>query len=89
MVDENAGWALLIQVLPWGVALAILIAVGAYLAKKTRPTSDNQHPEASELLSNFREMHSEGQLSDEEYRTIKTALANRLKQELNNNGETG
>jgi hypothetical protein len=89
MIDVNAGWALLTQVLPWGVALAVLVAAGVYFAKKTRPMPDNQHPPASELLSKFREMHSTGQLSDEEYRTIKTALANRLKQELNDNGETG
>ncbi len=39
-------------------------------------------PGASELMSNFRELHSQGGLSDEEYRTIKAMLAQQVENEL-------
>ena len=38
---------------------------------------------------NVRELHSQGELSDEEFRTIKTNLATQLQDELNDNGEKG
>jgi hypothetical protein len=34
-------------------------------------------------------MHSQGEISDAEFRTIKTTLADRLRDELNDNGEKG
>ncbi len=69
--------------------LAILVAVAAYVISKIRAKTLQREPPASELLSKFREMHSRGVLTDAEFRTIKTALAERLQNELNNNSETG
>lgn len=66
-----------------------LVAVGAYVIGKLRAAPAQQEPTASELLSKFGEMHRRGDLSDEEYRTIKTALAARLQEELNHNSEPG
>ncbi len=66
-----------------------LVAVAAYVIGKLRGASAQQERSASELLSKFGELHRRGDLSDEEYRTIKTALASRLQEELNDNGETG
>ena len=43
--------------------------------------SDDQHG-SHELLTNFREMHARGELSDQEYRTIKTRLAAVIHAEL-------
>ena len=80
---------LLQEVLIWSAVLAAVVAGGIYLIKKTRPGSENQEATTSEMLAKFRELHSQGQLSDAEFRTIKTALATRLKRELNDNGETG
>ena len=73
----------------WVVVLAVLLAVGVRLIGKIRAKTVQQEPMGSELMSKFREMHSRGELSDAEFRTIKTTLAAKLKEELNDNGETG
>jgi hypothetical protein len=69
--------------------LAIMIAIAAYVISKIRPKTLQHEPPASELLSKFREMHSRGVLTDAEFRTIKTALAEQLKNELKDNSEPG
>lgn len=79
-------WA---ELLFWGTIGAIAIAVAAYVIGKIRAEPTQQEPEASELMSKFRDLHSEGVLSDSEFRTIKTALSARLQEELKDNGETG
>ena len=61
---------------------AVLVAVGVYVIGKVRQDLTSDTAGASELLSNFRELHSQGGLSDEEYRTIKAMLAKRLDDEL-------
>lgn len=70
-------------------ALAILVAVAWYVIGKIRPKSIQKERWANECLSKFRESHSRGELSDEEFRTIKTNLEARLENELNDNGEKG
>jgi hypothetical protein len=62
--------------------LAVLVAIGLYLIGKVRSELTDQTDGANEHLSKFREMHFQGGLSDEEYRTIKAMLAEPLKQEL-------
>jgi uncharacterized membrane protein len=73
----------------WFAVLAAVLAVGYYFIKKIRPEPEKKEPQASQWLSKYREMHSEGELSDEEFRTIKTKLAEQLQDELNDNGESG
>ena len=73
----------------WIAALAMLLAVGVYVIGKVRGASAQHEPSASELLSKCRESHSRGEISDEEFRTIKTTLQPRLREELNDDGETG
>lgn len=67
--------------------MATLVAVGVYLVRRFRGGAEEGEPSASELMSNFRELHARGQLSDQEYRRIKTQLAARLQQELNDTGD--
>jgi hypothetical protein len=69
--------------------LASMIAIAAYIISKIRTKAIQREPHASELLSKFREMHSRGVLTDLEFRTIKTALTEQLKNELKDNGDTG
>jgi len=74
------------------VYMAILagsVAVTAYVVSKLRGDPVQHEPKASELMSKFRELHSRGELSDAEFRTIKTALAKQLQNELKDTGETG
>ena len=73
---------------PWYLAIILiatvvaLIAVGAYAMSKWRDAIDDDTSNASELLTNFREMHSRGDLTDEEFRTIKARLSYELEAEL-------
>jgi uncharacterized membrane protein len=73
----------------WIAGLAVLLAVVIYVIDKLRATPVQHEPTASQLLSKFRESHSRGELSDEEFRTIKTTLEARLREELKDDGEKG
>jgi hypothetical protein len=77
------------QLVIWAALGAVLIAVGVYVIKKIRAEVVQQEPTANELLSKFRDLHSQGELSDAEFRTIKTTLAARLQDELKDDGQTG
>ena len=50
---------------------------------------DDDQGAASESLSKYREMHSQGGLSDAEFRTIKTAMGARIRKESKDNGNQG
>jgi uncharacterized membrane protein len=63
--------------------LAVLVTIACYAIAKTRPKPAKKEHRASQLLSKFRESHSRGELTDEEFRTIKTTLASQLQDELN------
>jgi hypothetical protein len=71
----------------WLTVLAILLAIAWYVIGKIRPKSVQKERRASQWLSKFREVYSRGELSDEEFRTIKTQLAEQLQDELNGNGK--
>lgn len=62
--------------------LATFVAVGFYLIHRIRGRFRQSDGGSSFLLDNFRDLHSGGQLSDEEYRNIKSKLAARLRDEL-------
>jgi uncharacterized membrane protein len=69
----------------FGLALAgliVLVGVGFYLVGRLRKSMQATSNSANDHLSNFREMHDQGGLSDEEYRTIKAMLAEPLKQQV-------
>lgn len=66
----------------------VLTAIGFALARRYRDRDAKDISESSMLMSKFRELHSEGGLSDEEFRTIKTKLASELKAELKRNDDT-
>jgi uncharacterized membrane protein len=70
-------------------ALAILTVISAFVVKKFRDRNDDDRPTANDLLTNFRELHDEGDISEKEYRNIKTVLGDKLHQELSDNGEQG
>jgi uncharacterized membrane protein len=71
----------------WLAAAAALAAVGLYVIGKIRPKPAQKERFASQWLSKCRESHSQGKLTDEEYRTIKTKLNSRLQEELSDSGE--
>ena len=73
----------------WMAVLVVLVAVGAYLVGRLRRKALQQEPTVGELLIKFRELHSQGVLSDAEFRTIKTTLTERLQTELKDKDKTG
>ena len=73
----------------WLAVLAVLVAVACYVIAKIRSAPAQKEPQASQWLSKYSELHSKGGLSDEEFRTIKTKLAEQLQDELNDNGDEG
>ena len=82
-------WSDVRQLVLGVAALAMLVAAGIYVVGKIRAKAVQKEPAASELLTKFREMHSRGVLSDEEFRTIKTTLTERLQTELKAKDEAG
>jgi len=70
-------------------AIFVMTAIGIAVARRYRDREANDMSETSEMMSKFRELHAEGGLSDEEFRTIKTKLASELKTELSDNSSTG
>ncbi len=62
---------------------ATLLAVGVYVIGRVRGGLREREPKSSELLTNFQQLHAQGELDDEEFRTIKAMLTAKLQQELN------
>jgi uncharacterized membrane protein len=85
----EVNWADIGWTLAWCAVLALLIALAVYLVGRFRGHADDDQPLASDLLTNFRESHSRGELSDGEFRTIKTLLKRQLEDELKDTSDTG
>ena len=66
---------------------AALVAVGVYVVGRVRAGLREDAVGSSDLITNFRELHAQGELSDEEYRTIKAMLSARLQEEIKDSGE--
>ncbi len=77
------------QLVLWLTVAILLGAIAVYVIGVFRTESVQREPVASDLMSKFREMHSRGELSDEEFRTIRTTLAVQIQDELNDTEETG
>ena len=69
-------------------ALLVLMTIGYYIVLRFRDRTDKDHLAASEQLTNFREIHQKGDISDAEYRTIKTTLGEQLQDELEKVSDT-
>jgi len=67
----------------------VMTAIGIAFARRYRDRAAKDIAESSAMMSNFRELHAQGGLSDEEFRTIKTKLASELKAELKDTSSTG
>lgn len=77
------------QIVFWVAVTAIAIAIGIYVVGRVRAGMHTTETPANDMLTNFRELHSRGELSDGEYRTIKATLSARLEQELKDSGKEG
>ena len=70
-------------------AIFALAAVALTVARKLRDRAAKDKLDRHEMMSKFRELHEQGGLSDEEFRTIKAKLASELKAELNDSAGAG
>ena len=69
-----------------GIGMGLL---AYYFVRRLRGSTEEDQVSTSDMLTKFREMHAEGVLSDEEYRTIKTNLSARLQNEIKDNETAG
>ncbi|MBC8357074.1 MAG: hypothetical protein H8E66_34315 [Planctomycetes bacterium] len=54
-----------------------------------RDNADDDRLTANELLTNFQELHHQGDIDESEYRTIKTALGAKLRKEIEDSDNDG
>jgi len=66
--------SLSIQLIVWGTVLAVLVVVAYFVVRKLRGLAAGNDDTPVELLTNFREMKLQGDISDKEFRTIKALL---------------
>ena len=77
------------QAVIWVSVGLVLALMGVYLVGTFRGRMDDDQPTANDLLTNFREMHHEGDIDDSEFRTIKTVLGGMLQEELKDEDDMG
>lgn len=68
--------------------LVVLVIVGVYVVLRFRGFNDDDVAEPQDVLTNFRELHERGDISDAEYRQLKTALSKQTQDALSDEGET-
>ena len=73
----------------WIAVLGLLTTLTVAVLMRIRAKTLQQEQALSELMSKFRELRSQGVLSDAEFRTIKSRLAARLGDEVKDNGGIG
>jgi hypothetical protein len=69
--------------------LAVMILVGVYVMTRFRDFADDDVPTTADHLTNFQELRDQGDISDVEFRKLRTVLDTKLQRELNDNGDTG
>jgi hypothetical protein len=71
-----------------GILMALVVA-GVIIVQKFRGGAADKALDANELISNFQEMHSRGDITDADYRKIKSVLGGHLHSELKDDKEKG
>jgi uncharacterized membrane protein len=65
---------LVIQLSLYGLILAMMIALAVLVVRRFRSYAVEDKGTSLDLLTNFREMSSKGDITDAEFRTIKSLL---------------
>lgn len=63
-------------------AVFVLTAIGIAIVRRFRDTGSDDTAESSDMMTRFRDLHEQGGLSDDEFRTIKGKLAAKLRADL-------
>jgi len=77
------------QAVIWSAVLLIAIVIAVFVVGRLRDRMDDDRLEANDLLTNFRELHLQGDIEDAEFRDIKSVLGTKLKRELNDKDQQG
>ena len=77
------------QVIVWTVVGCMLFAVAYFVVSKARGLVATEDTNAAGVMANFSEMRARGELSEDEYRKVKTMLSKRLQQELKSTNKEG
>jgi uncharacterized membrane protein len=79
----------LVQVMLWMTVLVGLVIIGGLVVQRFRGGAADKGATANELLTNFQEMRSRGDISDADYRKIKSVLGAELHSELKDDKDKG
>jgi len=63
-----------VQLVVWGSILVLMIAIAFFVLRKLRDSTVGNDENPNQLLSNFREMKVQGDITDKEFRTINALL---------------
>ncbi len=77
----------IVAAMVWSMIATMFLVIAIVILRSFQGRTGNDLPESSNSLTNFKEMHAQGELSDEEYRTIKTAVSGRVRNEINSSNE--
>ena len=72
----------LVQVILWLSVLVGLVVCAVLIVQRFRGRAGEKGASANELIANFQEMKSRGDISDADYRKIKSVLGAQLHGEL-------
>jgi uncharacterized membrane protein len=75
-------------ILAVGVLIGLVI-VGVLIVQSFRGSAAQKGPTPNELLANFQEMRSRGDITDADYRKIKSVLGAELHRELKDDKDKG
>ena len=67
-----------IQLCVWGAILLGLVIVATLVVQRFRGSAAEKGARPAELLSNFQEMRERGDISDADYRRIKSVLGDKI-----------
>lgn len=66
------------QLVLWGTVLLGLVVVATLIVQRLRRNSADSGNTASELMTDFRDMRDRGDLTDADYKKVKSILGTRL-----------
>ena len=66
------------QLVLWGAVLLGLVVVATLIVQRLRQSSAHSGTTASDLLTDFQDMRQRGDLSDADYKKVKSVLGTRL-----------
>jgi len=89
LLAELSGREALVEAALLFAAIAALAGLGALVVSKFRGSAKDEERPASQMLSNFRDLAEQGELSETEFRNIKTLLSDKIQEELKDSEEQG